>query len=162
MSVFGETTYYRCTNRCMPYSCRCFLSWRLVIPLFVLDTPEVRYLHTNFKEVLAVILAAKRWGKLWSNKHVIIQSDNTTAVSIINKGTTGNPIIMRYLGELFWLSAVYNFRITATYLPGCMNFIADAISRMHEPYCLCKTLGFLLAFIMAVTHCCLVVHFFII
>ena len=113
---------------------------------FVLDTPEVRYLHINFKEVLAIILAAKRWGKLWSNTHVIIQSDNTTAVSIINKGTTGNPIIMRYLRELFWLSAVYNVRITATYLPGCMNFIADAISRMHEPYCLFKTLGFLQPF----------------
>ena len=53
---------------------------------------------------------------------------------------------MRYLRELFWLSAVYNFRITATHLPGCMNYIADAISRMHEPYCLFKTLGYLLPF----------------
>ena len=113
---------------------------------FVLDISEVRNLHINFKEVLAIILADKRWGKLWCNKHVIIQSDNTTAVSIINKGTTGNLIIMRYLRELLWLSAAYNFRITATYLPDCMNNIADAISRMHEPYCLFKTLGYLLPF----------------
>ena len=113
---------------------------------FVLDIPEVRNLHINFKEVLALILAAKCWGKLWCNKHVIIQSDNTTAVSIINKGTTGNPIIMRYLREIFWLSAVYNFRITAKYLPGCMNYIVDAISYMHEPYCLFKTLGYFLPF----------------
>ena len=113
---------------------------------FVLEIPEVRNLHINFKEVLAIILAAKRWGKLWCNKHVIIQSDNSTALSIVNKGTTGNPIIMRYLRELFWLSAVYNFRITAIYLPGCMNYIADAISRMHEPYCIFKTLGYPLPF----------------
>ena len=40
---------------------------------FVLDTPEVRNLHINFKEVLAgIILAAKCWGKLWCDKHVII------------------------------------------------------------------------------------------
>ena len=51
---------------------------------FVLDIPEVRNLHINFKEVFAIILGAKRWSKLWCNKHVIIQSDNTTAVSIIN------------------------------------------------------------------------------
>ena len=130
---------------------------------FVLDTPEVRNLHINFKKVLAVILAAKGWGKLWCNKHVIIQSDNTTVVSVINNGTpVGNPAIMRYLRELFWLSAVYNFRITATYLPGCMNYITDVISRMHEPYCLFKTLGTFYLFIMAITHCCLVAHFFII
>ena len=175
MHAFGETTCHKCTNRCMPYSCRpqmykqmhalqlqttnvqtdacptaagAFFHGDWLYHSFVLDIPEVRNLHVNFKEVLTIILAAKCWGKLWCNKHVIIQSDNTTAVSIINKGTTGNPVIMRYLRELFWLPVVYNFRITATYLPGCMNYIADAISHMHEPYCLFKTLGYLLPF-----HC---------
>ena len=55
---------------------------------FTFDSPSVRDLHIlNYKEVLANIHAAKHWSKDWSNKHMIISPDNTTAVSIINKGT---------------------------------------------------------------------------
>ena len=99
-------------------------------------------LHINYKEVLAIILAAKRWGHQWRNHHVIIQSDNTTAVSIINKGTSKNPIIMGFLRELFWLSAIFNFRITAMHIPGISNPIADSISRLHDPLYLIKACKF--------------------
>ena len=99
---------------------------------FIFDSRSVRDLHINYKEVLAIIYAAKHWCKAWSNKHVTISSDNTTAVSIINKGTCKNPVIMSYLRELFWLSAVYNFRITAKFILGHENPVADAISRMHD------------------------------
>ena len=99
---------------------------------FVMDNPAVRDLHINYKEVLAVVLAAKQWRSKWCNQHVIIYSDSTTAVGIINKGTCRNPIIMHYLRELFWLSAIYNFGITASHIPGIENAIADAISRLHD------------------------------
>ena len=39
---------------------------------------------------------------------------------------------MQELRELFWLSAMYNFHITAIYLEGFRNTTADAISRLHE------------------------------
>ena len=45
---------------------------------------------------------------------------------------------MHYLRELVWLSAIYNFRITASHIPGIENAIADAISRLHEPEFLFK------------------------
>ena len=102
------------------------------IMLSSLTSPSVRDLHINYKEILAIIYAAKHWCKDWSNKHVIISSDNITAVSIINKGSCKNPVIMRSLRELFWLSAVYNFRITAKFIPGHENPAVDAISRMHD------------------------------
>ena len=57
---------------------------------FVMDKPEIRDLHINYKEVMAVVFAAKRWGHLWSNKHIIILSDSASTVSIINKDTTKN------------------------------------------------------------------------
>ena len=74
-------------------------------------------LHINYMETLAIIMVAERWRAAWSNKHIIIHCDNQPAVSIINKCSTRNSILMSFLLRLFWLSAIYNFRITARYIP---------------------------------------------
>lgn len=100
---------------------------------FALDAPELAHLHINYKEVLAQIFAAFRWAPCWVNQHVIIHCDNEAAVYIINKGSTSHPLLMCYLRQLFWLSAIYNFRFTARYIPGKHNVIADAVSRLHQP-----------------------------
>ena len=84
--------------------------------------------------MLAIYFAAKHWAPSWSGQHIVIHSDNTTAVSILNKGSCKNKVVMGFLRELFWLSAIYNFRITAKHIPGHKNVIADAISRLHESY----------------------------
>ena len=91
---------------------------------FSLNSPTWESLHITHKETMAIILAAKRWGRLWSNRRVIIHSDNQAAVQIINKGTTANPKIMQELRALFWLSAFHNFYITAVYLAGTKNTLA--------------------------------------
>ena len=57
-----------------------------------------------------------------------------TTVSGVNRGTTRSPLIMTLIRYMFWLSAVYNFRIVALHVPGSDNVIADKISRLHEPY----------------------------
>lgn len=106
---------------------------------FIVDTPHLMHMHINHKEVLAIVFAALRWCKSWQNQHVIIHTDNMAAKAIINKGTTNNSTIMAFLRLLFWLSAIYNFRITAVYIPGTENTIADNISRLHEP---CHMLNF--------------------
>jgi len=97
------------------------------------DLPAYSDLHINQKETLAICYAAKRWAPLWSNRHVIIHTDNIAAQSFINKGTTRTSHLMPELRHLFWLSAAYNFRITARYVRGCLNTIADSISRLHDP-----------------------------
>ena len=51
---------------------------------------------------------------------------------MINKGTTANPLVMTWLRDLFWLSAIYNFRITAVYISGVVNLRADCLPRMHN------------------------------
>lgn len=99
---------------------------------FSIDSPLFASLHINRKEVLAQILAAFRWGHLWANQHIIIHCDNITAVHIINKGTTAHPLIMHALRQLFWLSAIYNFRFTAVHISGQLNSTADAVSRLHQ------------------------------
>ena len=71
----------------------------------------------------------------WQNKRVLVICDNSTSVSCINRGTSRSPLLMKYfLRYMFWLSVVYNFRLTAMHFPGVDNVLADKISRLHEPY----------------------------
>ena len=74
----------------------------------------------------------------WANHHVIIKCDNQAAIAMINKGSTPNPKVMVWLRDLFWLSAIYNFCITAVYIKGSHNIIADSLSRMHDRISLLK------------------------
>ena len=40
-----------------------------------LDWPDTSHLHINYKEVLSVVLAARRWAPQWRNCKVIIFTD---------------------------------------------------------------------------------------
>lgn len=104
-----------------------YLNWEI-------DWPLVAHLHINSKEILAVYLAVCRWAPCWRNKRIYIHSDNVTTVATINRGTSRNPFLMACLRVLFWLSAQYNFHITARFLRGLSNTVADGISRLHEPF----------------------------
>ena len=97
------------------------------------DWSGTDHLHINMKEVLALEPAARLWGHLWANRLVTVYSDNTAAVSIINKGTTKDPRVMDSLRNVFWLSAIFNFRLKALYYPGIRNTLADACSRLSDP-----------------------------
>ena len=89
-------------------------------------------LHINYKEVLALWPAAMLYGNMWHDRTVTVYSDNQAAVSIINRGSAKNPLVMDYLRDIFWVSAVNNFRLRAIYYPGRLNRLADAASRLTE------------------------------
>ena len=77
------------------------------------------------------VVAVTLWGKLLSGKRIIIRSDNTTAVAIINKNTSKCPKIMR-LVRFFVLQCLNsNISFTAKHIPGKVNPIADALSRFQ-------------------------------
>lgn len=97
------------------------------------DCPDVRDAHINHLEVLALEPAARLWCESWRNKKVVCYSDSECAVGIINKGTTRDEAVMNSLRNIFWLSAVYNFRIKAVYYEGVRNILADRASRLREP-----------------------------
>ena len=88
--------------------------------------------HINHKEAFTVVLAARRWGHLWRGKMVTIYTDNQAAMHMLNKGTTGEDLMMSGLRELFWLSVVFDFRWQARYLKGQSNIFADTISRLEN------------------------------
>ena len=102
-----------------------YVNWKL-------DWPEVANFHINHKEVLSIIIAARKWGHLWSNASVTVLTDSECAKHIIKKGTTPNKTVMKYLRELFWLSALYNFELVPVHIKGHDNILPDTISRLHE------------------------------
>ena len=81
--------------------------------------------------VLAVVLAANRWAHHWRNKRVIVYSDNSVTVAFLNKESSRNKITMKSLRYLFWLSSIFNFHLTAHFIPGIFNTVADSASRLH-------------------------------
>ena len=96
------------------------------------DWPEMADLHINHKEALAVALACYRWCHLWTGKKILILSDNQTAVSTINRGTSRDRRVMDTLRGVFWLSAIFGFHLCARYFPGHQNVTADCVSCLHE------------------------------
>ena len=95
------------------------------------DLPEIADIHINVKETLSAIFAVRKWGRMFQNSKVLFLTDNTTACANISKGTSRNPIVMPWLRELHWASAIYNFEICSIHIPGqCMP--ADDVSRLHN------------------------------
>ena len=97
-----------------------------------MDLPSLADAHINAKELHTVCLAAERWAPLWSNTHVVVHTDNMNTMFAINKGTSRSQQMMHSIRRLFWLSATYNFYITAKYIPGIDNVTSDCLSRLHD------------------------------
>jgi hypothetical protein len=100
---------------------------------FADDVPRLSPHHINTKELGAVILAAQAWCHAWANHHVVIHTDNRTTEALINKGAAKNITCLDMLKHLASLAIEFNFSISAAYIPGNNNCVADAISRLHEP-----------------------------
>ena len=64
----------------------------------------------------------------------MVTTDNSTVVSYINKqGGTRSPTLLRLTVDLFlWLEA-QNITVRARHIPGCLNVIADHLSRPNQP-----------------------------
>ena len=97
------------------------------------DFPEIADAHINVKETMIAVQAVITWAHLFRNRTVYICSDNTCAVSIINKASSKCDFLMCAIRQMFWLSSHYNFVIRALYMPGKKHIMADTLSRLHEP-----------------------------
>ena len=97
------------------------------------DWPQAEHFHINEKEVVAVTLATYRWAPLWLNKRILIYSDSSLTVSALNKGTCRNDANMKCIRNLFWLSAIFHFHLTARHLPEIKNIAADSASCLATP-----------------------------
>ena len=93
-----------------------------------------RKLHINCLELKAVTCALQHWAPLLQGHQVMIATDNSTVVSYINKqGGTRSTSLLRLTVELFlWLES-QDIIVWARHIPGCLNMIADHLSRPNQP-----------------------------
>ena len=139
LSVFnGVAAFIQETDVCSVSTDAClqaggaFYNGDIYYTVWEADHPEVSDLCINYKETMVAILAIQRWCSFFKNKLVYIYTDNQCAAVILNKCSCRNERIMKYMREIFWTSVVHNFVIKVCYMPGCLQSLPDAISRMHE------------------------------
>ena len=79
-------------------------------------------------------LFLQHWAPLLQGRQVIFATDNSTVVSYINKqGGTRSPTLLCLTVDLFlWLESK-NIIVRARHIPGCLNVIADHLSRPNQP-----------------------------
>ena len=89
--------------------------------------------HINVLELKAAFLALKSFLKNQSHKVVCLRMDNTTAVAHVNnKGSTHSPCLLTLALELWHWCLERNIMISAQYVPGKLNTIADSESRVFN------------------------------
>lgn len=87
-------------------------------------------ININVLELIPVWLYVKRSMHLWRDFHIICFTDNQSVFHMLNKGCSSNESCMRMLRDLFWDCAVNNIHLTARYIPGKDNHLADLLSRI--------------------------------
>jgi len=81
------------------------------------------------KELVPVVLMMAVWGPLLAKQSVLLECDNLSLVTSINKGAAKPPLVMHLLRSLWFFTAHYDTALTATHIPGVTNTAADQLSR---------------------------------
>lgn len=88
-------------------------------------------LHSNQRELLAVLYALKDRCLYLANSTLLIQSDNKTVVAFLrNEGGTRSPPLLNICYKIFQILDLHNIHIETHYLPGRFNPEADHLSRL--------------------------------
>ena len=86
--------------------------------------------HINCLEMLAILYGLKSLCKNVNNKHILIRSDNTSAIAYINNMGGIRSANCDTIACNIWNWAIeHNVWLSATHLPGKLNIKADRLSR---------------------------------
>ena len=81
------------------------------------------------KELVPVVIMVAVWGPLLAKQSILLQCDNLSLVTSINKGTAKQTLVMHLLCSLWFFTAHYDIVLTATHILGVTNTAADQLSR---------------------------------
>ena len=96
-------------------------------------SPVFAKLHINMLELEAAWMALKEFVSAVEGKHVLLNTDNTTVASYVNKqgGAHSDSLSQRTESMLLWCQD-HGITLTAKYVPGKLNVLADCLSRAHQ------------------------------
>ena len=90
-------------------------------------------LHINVPELKAVSLALQRFKDQCQNQTVLVAIDNSTGVAYINKqGGTHSAEMCALLWKIMTWCHHYQITLKARHIPGCLNVMADLLSRLNQ------------------------------
>ena len=80
-------------------------------------------------ELYPIWLAIKLWGDSIANSCIYFHTDNEALVSIINKQTSSDALIMFLVRKLVLECLYHNILFKAMHIRGVLNVLSDALSR---------------------------------
>ena len=92
-------------------------------------SPEWAIINIMAKEMVPIVVSCAVWGPLLQHKSVEFHCDNLGLVAAINKGSSKDETVMHLIRCLWFFTAVFDIRITATHIAGTANDAADMLSR---------------------------------
>lgn len=82
-------------------------------------------------ELFPILVAVVIWGGNFENKKILFNCDNMSVVHIINTMSSRSPDIMVLVRALTLQCLKQNIVVRATHIPGKMNVLTDALSRLQ-------------------------------
>ena len=90
-------------------------------------------LHINGLELKAVSLALRSFKNQCQNQTVLVATDNSTVVAYINQqGGTHSAEMCTLLWKIMTWCHHYHITLKARQIPGCLNVMADLLSRSNQ------------------------------
>ena len=84
-----------------------------------------------YKELFPIVLSLLLWGQKFRNSRIVFHCDNESVVAIINKQSTPHKLSMGLVRVLVYFCLNNNIVFKARHIPGKVNDIADALSRLQ-------------------------------
>ena len=81
------------------------------------------------KELIPIVVATAVWGPTWRGSSVQVLCDNAAVVAILNQNSSRDKEVMHLIRCLAFITAKFQFLLSASHIPGVENTAADALSR---------------------------------
>ena len=80
-------------------------------------------------EMLAVLVACRRWATRLSGLYIFVHCDNQAVIHCINKGKAHEAKLQQMLRCITWVAAKWHFALRAKYITSEDNVVPDRLSR---------------------------------
>ena len=87
--------------------------------------------NMSILELIPIVMALYIWVEEFAQKQILFHTDNAALVSIINKRSSKDKLIMKFIRPLVLIIMRHNVQIKAMHIEGAKNNIAYSLSRFQ-------------------------------